>query len=91
MHTKHTLEAFQLNVFVPCALHLYRSVIVFPRPSPYFLLSNSSQGWGRWKNSEYLQFISILEETQSNRTPANKVRLWQELCVKIGFAASNKF
>uniref|UniRef100_A0A7N8Y0I2 Abhydrolase domain containing 16A, phospholipase n=1 Tax=Mastacembelus armatus TaxID=205130 RepID=A0A7N8Y0I2_9TELE len=32
------------------------------------------RGWGRWKNSEYLQFISILEETKRNHTPANKVK-----------------
>uniref|UniRef100_A0A671YNU6 Abhydrolase domain containing 16A, phospholipase n=1 Tax=Sparus aurata TaxID=8175 RepID=A0A671YNU6_SPAAU len=31
----------------------------------------------RWKNSEYLQFISILEEAKKNHTPANKVRSWQ--------------
>uniref|UniRef100_A0A8D0AXG6 Abhydrolase domain containing 16A, phospholipase n=1 Tax=Sander lucioperca TaxID=283035 RepID=A0A8D0AXG6_SANLU len=35
------------------------------------------RGWGRWKNSEYLQFISILEETKKNHTPATKVRSWQ--------------
>ncbi|XP_068998516.1 phosphatidylserine lipase ABHD16A-like [Embiotoca jacksoni] len=33
------------------------------------------RGWGRWKNSEYLQFISILEETKKNHTPANKKKL----------------
>uniref|UniRef100_A0A3Q3RPB7 Abhydrolase domain containing 16A, phospholipase n=1 Tax=Mastacembelus armatus TaxID=205130 RepID=A0A3Q3RPB7_9TELE len=33
------------------------------------------RGWGRWKNSEYLQFISILEETKRNHTPANKKKL----------------
>uniref|UniRef100_A0A668A215 Abhydrolase domain containing 16A, phospholipase n=1 Tax=Myripristis murdjan TaxID=586833 RepID=A0A668A215_9TELE len=33
------------------------------------------RGWGRWKNSEYLQFISILEETRKNHTPANKNKL----------------
>uniref|UniRef100_A0A4W6BZ40 Abhydrolase domain containing 16A, phospholipase n=1 Tax=Lates calcarifer TaxID=8187 RepID=A0A4W6BZ40_LATCA len=31
--------------------------------------------WGRWKNSEYFQFISILEETKKNHTPANKKKL----------------
>uniref|UniRef100_A0A8D3ABI8 Abhydrolase domain containing 16A, phospholipase n=1 Tax=Scophthalmus maximus TaxID=52904 RepID=A0A8D3ABI8_SCOMX len=30
---------------------------------------------GRWKNSEYLQFISILEETKKSHTPANKKKL----------------
>uniref|UniRef100_A0A8C2XJY5 Abhydrolase domain containing 16A, phospholipase n=1 Tax=Cyclopterus lumpus TaxID=8103 RepID=A0A8C2XJY5_CYCLU len=35
------------------------------------------RGWGRWKNSEYLQFLSILEETKKNHTPTNKVRSWQ--------------
>uniref|UniRef100_A0A671YTD9 Abhydrolase domain containing 16A, phospholipase n=1 Tax=Sparus aurata TaxID=8175 RepID=A0A671YTD9_SPAAU len=29
----------------------------------------------RWKNSEYLQFISILEEAKKNHTPANKKRV----------------
>ncbi|KAM7421134.1 hypothetical protein PAMA_015344 [Pampus argenteus] len=33
------------------------------------------RGWGRWKNSEYLQFISILEETKKNHSPANKNKL----------------
>uniref|UniRef100_A0A8C5HEQ3 Protein ABHD16A-like n=1 Tax=Gouania willdenowi TaxID=441366 RepID=A0A8C5HEQ3_GOUWI len=28
-----------------------------------------------WKNSEYFQFISILEETRSNHTPENKKKL----------------
>lgn len=35
----------------------------------------SHQGYGRWKNSEYLQFITILDETKKNHTPENKV--WQ--------------
>uniref|UniRef100_A0A8D3ABF2 Abhydrolase domain containing 16A, phospholipase n=1 Tax=Scophthalmus maximus TaxID=52904 RepID=A0A8D3ABF2_SCOMX len=35
------------------------------------------RGLGRWKNSEYLQFISILEETKKSHTPANKVRSLQ--------------
>uniref|UniRef100_A0AAQ5Y7N2 Phosphatidylserine Lipase ABHD16 N-terminal domain-containing protein n=1 Tax=Amphiprion ocellaris TaxID=80972 RepID=A0AAQ5Y7N2_AMPOC len=42
------------------------------------------RGWGRWKNSEYLQFISILEETKTNHTPANKVR---SLCYDFDFAS----
>uniref|UniRef100_A0A8D3ABC3 Abhydrolase domain containing 16A, phospholipase n=2 Tax=Scophthalmus maximus TaxID=52904 RepID=A0A8D3ABC3_SCOMX len=33
------------------------------------------RGLGRWKNSEYLQFISILEETKKSHTPANKKKL----------------
>ncbi|XP_034409688.1 phosphatidylserine lipase ABHD16A isoform X1 [Cyclopterus lumpus] len=33
------------------------------------------RGWGRWKNSEYLQFLSILEETKKNHTPTNKKNL----------------
>ncbi|KAI4790550.1 hypothetical protein KUCAC02_034558, partial [Chaenocephalus aceratus] len=33
------------------------------------------RGLGRWKNSEYLQFISILDENKDNHTPANKKRL----------------
>lgn len=33
------------------------------------------KGYGRWKNSEYLQFITILDETKKNHTPENKV--WQ--------------
>lgn len=33
------------------------------------------KGFGRWKNSEYLQFITILDETKKNHTPENKV--WQ--------------
>uniref|UniRef100_A0A8C5BCX4 Abhydrolase domain containing 16A, phospholipase n=1 Tax=Gadus morhua TaxID=8049 RepID=A0A8C5BCX4_GADMO len=31
--------------------------------------------WGRWKNSEYVQFFSILEETRKNNTPSNKKKL----------------
>uniref|UniRef100_A0A4W5PMN4 Abhydrolase domain containing 16A, phospholipase n=1 Tax=Hucho hucho TaxID=62062 RepID=A0A4W5PMN4_9TELE len=33
------------------------------------------RGWGRWRNSEYQQFISILEETRKNHTPSNKKKL----------------
>uniref|UniRef100_A0A673CG15 Abhydrolase domain containing 16A n=1 Tax=Sphaeramia orbicularis TaxID=375764 RepID=A0A673CG15_9TELE len=33
------------------------------------------RGWGRWKNSEYVQFVSILEETKQNHTPGNKKKL----------------
>ncbi|MEQ2270422.1 hypothetical protein XENORESO_005690 [Xenotaenia resolanae] len=33
------------------------------------------RGWGRWKNSDYVQFISVLEETKKNHTPANKKKL----------------
>uniref|UniRef100_A0A672KDC8 Protein ABHD16A-like n=1 Tax=Sinocyclocheilus grahami TaxID=75366 RepID=A0A672KDC8_SINGR len=31
--------------------------------------------WGRWRNPEYLQFITILEETRRNNTPSNKKKL----------------
>uniref|UniRef100_A0A9J8A2J8 Abhydrolase domain containing 16A, phospholipase n=1 Tax=Cyprinus carpio carpio TaxID=630221 RepID=A0A9J8A2J8_CYPCA len=33
------------------------------------------RGWGRWRNPEYLQFITILEETRRNNTPSNKKKL----------------
>uniref|UniRef100_A0A8C7X668 Abhydrolase domain containing 16A, phospholipase n=1 Tax=Oryzias sinensis TaxID=183150 RepID=A0A8C7X668_9TELE len=33
------------------------------------------RGWGRWKNPEYLQFISILEENKRNHSPENKRKL----------------
>ncbi|XP_010765210.1 abhydrolase domain-containing protein 16A-like, partial [Notothenia coriiceps] len=33
------------------------------------------RGLGRWKNSEYLQFISILDENKDDHTPANKKKL----------------
>ncbi|KAL0984902.1 hypothetical protein UPYG_G00150270 [Umbra pygmaea] len=33
------------------------------------------RGWGRWRNSEYQQFITILEETRKNNTPSNKKKL----------------
>ncbi|KAJ3583180.1 hypothetical protein NHX12_034390, partial [Muraenolepis orangiensis] len=33
------------------------------------------RGWGRWKNSEYVQFISILEEARKNHTASNKKKL----------------
>uniref|UniRef100_A0A6Q2XLG0 Monoacylglycerol lipase ABHD16A n=1 Tax=Esox lucius TaxID=8010 RepID=A0A6Q2XLG0_ESOLU len=33
------------------------------------------RGWGRWKNSEYQQFISILEETRKTNTPSKKKKL----------------
>uniref|UniRef100_A0A671YM92 Abhydrolase domain containing 16A, phospholipase n=1 Tax=Sparus aurata TaxID=8175 RepID=A0A671YM92_SPAAU len=44
------------------------------------------RGYGRWKNSEYLQFISILEEAKKNHTPANKVRSWQLECYDFDFS-----
>nr|XP_040021691.1 LOW QUALITY PROTEIN: phosphatidylserine lipase ABHD16A [Gasterosteus aculeatus aculeatus] len=33
------------------------------------------RGWGRWNNSEYLHFLSILEETKNKPTPSNKKKL----------------
>ncbi|KAM8847101.1 phosphatidylserine lipase ABHD16A [Synchiropus picturatus] len=33
------------------------------------------RGWGRWRNSEYVQFISILEETKKNHSSENKRKL----------------
>uniref|UniRef100_A0A3B5R3P5 Abhydrolase domain containing 16A, phospholipase n=1 Tax=Xiphophorus maculatus TaxID=8083 RepID=A0A3B5R3P5_XIPMA len=33
------------------------------------------RGWGRWRNTDYVQFISVLEETKKNHTPANKEKL----------------
>ncbi|KAJ8289860.1 hypothetical protein GJAV_G00006150 [Gymnothorax javanicus] len=33
------------------------------------------RGLGRWRNPEYLQFISILEETRKNHTHSNKKKL----------------
>ncbi|KTF88811.1 hypothetical protein cypCar_00012697 [Cyprinus carpio] len=33
------------------------------------------RGWGRWRNPEYVQFISILEETRRDHTPNNKKKL----------------
>ncbi|KAK7147535.1 hypothetical protein R3I94_010151 [Phoxinus phoxinus] len=33
------------------------------------------RGWGRWRNPEYIQFFSILEETRKNHTPSNKKKL----------------
>uniref|UniRef100_A0A673YFY8 Abhydrolase domain containing 16A, phospholipase n=1 Tax=Salmo trutta TaxID=8032 RepID=A0A673YFY8_SALTR len=51
---------------------LWHSLLLPPVPS--------LSGWGRWRNSEYQQFISILEETRKNHTPSNKVTLlWQQL------------
>lgn len=51
---------------------LWHSLLLSPFPS--------LSGWGRWRNSEYQQFISILEETRKNHTPSNKVTLlWQQL------------
>uniref|UniRef100_A0A8C4DH69 Monoacylglycerol lipase ABHD16A n=1 Tax=Dicentrarchus labrax TaxID=13489 RepID=A0A8C4DH69_DICLA len=41
--------------------------------SPLLLCYLYRKGWGRWKNLEYLQFISILEATKKNHTPENKV------------------
>uniref|UniRef100_A0A8D0AQ27 Abhydrolase domain containing 16A, phospholipase n=1 Tax=Sander lucioperca TaxID=283035 RepID=A0A8D0AQ27_SANLU len=51
-----------------------------------FLPSFSPPGWGRWKNSEYLQFISILEETKKNHTPATKKNL---RCYDFDFSLSS--
>ncbi|XP_022530045.1 phosphatidylserine lipase ABHD16A [Astyanax mexicanus] len=33
------------------------------------------RGWGRWRNPEYLQFMTILEETRKSHTPSNKKKL----------------
>ncbi|XP_056618269.1 phosphatidylserine lipase ABHD16A [Triplophysa dalaica] len=33
------------------------------------------RGWGRWRNPEYLQFITVLEETRKNNTQSNKKKL----------------
>ncbi|XP_064165877.1 phosphatidylserine lipase ABHD16A isoform X1 [Anguilla rostrata] len=33
------------------------------------------RGLGRWRNQEYLQFVSILEETRKNHTHSNKKKL----------------
>ncbi|XP_020783015.2 phosphatidylserine lipase ABHD16A [Boleophthalmus pectinirostris] len=41
------------------------------------------RGWERWRNSEYLQFISILEETKSSNTASNKKKL---RCYDFDFA-----
>uniref|UniRef100_A0A674BU13 Abhydrolase domain containing 16A, phospholipase n=1 Tax=Salmo trutta TaxID=8032 RepID=A0A674BU13_SALTR len=46
---------------------LWHSLLLSPFPS--------LSGWGRWRNSEYQQFISILEETRKNHTPSNKKKL----------------
>uniref|UniRef100_A0AAX7TKC9 Monoacylglycerol lipase ABHD16A n=1 Tax=Astatotilapia calliptera TaxID=8154 RepID=A0AAX7TKC9_ASTCA len=33
------------------------------------------RGWGRFRNTDYVQFITILEETKKNHTPASKKKL----------------
>ncbi|XP_048449464.1 phosphatidylserine lipase ABHD16A-like, partial [Rhincodon typus] len=33
------------------------------------------RGVGRWTNPDYVQFISVLEETKRNNTPENKKKL----------------
>uniref|UniRef100_A0A096M8K0 Abhydrolase domain containing 16A, phospholipase n=1 Tax=Poecilia formosa TaxID=48698 RepID=A0A096M8K0_POEFO len=33
------------------------------------------RGWGRWRNTDYVHFISVLEETKKNHTPENKKKL----------------
>ncbi|KAF5902355.1 protein ABHD16A, partial [Clarias magur] len=33
------------------------------------------RGWGRWRNPEYHQFVTILEETKKNHTSSNKKKL----------------
>uniref|UniRef100_A0A674BU97 Abhydrolase domain containing 16A, phospholipase n=1 Tax=Salmo trutta TaxID=8032 RepID=A0A674BU97_SALTR len=50
-----------------CVCTLWHSLLLSPFPS--------LSGWGRWRNSEYQQFISILEETRKNHTPSNKKKL----------------
>uniref|UniRef100_H2MCZ6 Abhydrolase domain containing 16A, phospholipase n=1 Tax=Oryzias latipes TaxID=8090 RepID=H2MCZ6_ORYLA len=40
-----------------------------------FTLGWKLERWGRWKNPEYLQFISILEENKRNHSPENKRKL----------------
>ncbi|XP_030640148.1 phosphatidylserine lipase ABHD16A [Chanos chanos] len=41
------------------------------------------RGLGRWRNPDYLQFITILEETKKNHTPSNKKKL---ACYSFDFA-----
>uniref|UniRef100_A0A3Q0SBK3 Abhydrolase domain containing 16A, phospholipase n=1 Tax=Amphilophus citrinellus TaxID=61819 RepID=A0A3Q0SBK3_AMPCI len=41
------------------------------------------RGWGRFRNAEYVQFITVLEETKKNHTPANKKKL---RCYDFGFS-----
>uniref|UniRef100_A0A3Q3AA38 Abhydrolase domain containing 16A, phospholipase n=1 Tax=Kryptolebias marmoratus TaxID=37003 RepID=A0A3Q3AA38_KRYMA len=46
--------------------------------SPLLLCYLYRKGWfwlGRWRNSEYVEFISVLEETKKNHTPGNKKKL----------------
>nr|XP_061789842.1 phosphatidylserine lipase ABHD16A-like [Nerophis lumbriciformis] len=33
------------------------------------------RGWGRWKNPQYVKFISILDEAKKNPSPENKKKL----------------
>uniref|UniRef100_A0A672HNS5 Uncharacterized protein n=1 Tax=Salarias fasciatus TaxID=181472 RepID=A0A672HNS5_SALFA len=70
---------FLENVYLAShGLHLN----LFPLP---LLLRHcvSLSGWGRWRSPEYLQFVSILEETKKNHTPANKRKL---RCFDFDFA-----
>lgn len=72
LHSQSTSDAplrlCSKMLFVTCLLSLF--------VPPSLLLSFSPLGLGRWKNSEYLQFISILDENKDNHTPANKVSFW---------------
>ncbi|XP_051921102.1 phosphatidylserine lipase ABHD16A isoform X1 [Hippocampus zosterae] len=33
------------------------------------------RGWGRWKNVQYLEFVSVLEEAKKNHSPDSKKKL----------------
>uniref|UniRef100_A0A3Q0S7J5 Abhydrolase domain containing 16A, phospholipase n=1 Tax=Amphilophus citrinellus TaxID=61819 RepID=A0A3Q0S7J5_AMPCI len=47
------------------------------------LLGVACLRWGRFRNAEYVQFITVLEETKKNHTPANKKKL---RCYDFGFS-----
>uniref|UniRef100_A0A7N8XNS6 Abhydrolase domain containing 16A, phospholipase n=1 Tax=Mastacembelus armatus TaxID=205130 RepID=A0A7N8XNS6_9TELE len=66
--------------------YLYRKADVSCALSLYLCLC-----WGRWKNSEYLQFISILEETKRNHTPANKVKYVMSVFSVSSFLIAHTF
>uniref|UniRef100_A0AAY4AFP8 Phosphatidylserine Lipase ABHD16 N-terminal domain-containing protein n=2 Tax=Denticeps clupeoides TaxID=299321 RepID=A0AAY4AFP8_9TELE len=60
-----------------CRLIEYKNIrkIYIHKNNFCLFLKPKLQGWGRWRNPEYLQFVSVLHEARKNHTPSNKKKL----------------
>uniref|UniRef100_A0AAY4AFN4 Monoacylglycerol lipase ABHD16A n=1 Tax=Denticeps clupeoides TaxID=299321 RepID=A0AAY4AFN4_9TELE len=58
-----------------CRLIEYATKIYIHKNNFCLFLKPKLQGWGRWRNPEYLQFVSVLHEARKNHTPSNKVNV----------------